>query len=108
MPFEKGKSGNPKGRAKGAENKVTKAARAMFLDVMEGELEHVQDQLTQLREDNPRDYLRALSQFLPYFIPKMVETEVKIVGPHREPSWFSEVIEREGVDEHKPNPLTND
>ena len=34
MPFKKGESGNPKGRAKGAESKLTKEAREMFLDTL--------------------------------------------------------------------------
>ena len=96
MPFKKGQSGNPSGRPKGATDKVTREARELFLSVMEGELEHVQEQLECLRRESSRDYLKALAAFLPYFLPKQTESEVTIVGAPHPPSWFDEVIEREG------------
>lgn len=73
----------------------------MFLDIMEGELEHVKDHLNQLRHDSSKDYLKTLAQFLPYFLPKMVEAEVKITGPSHEPSWFQEVLDREKPTKNK-------
>lgn len=93
MPFKKGQSGNPKGKPKGAKGIVTAQAREMFIGIMEGELDHVQEHLEALRRESSRDYLKCLAAFLPYFIPKQAETEVKIIGPHKEPSWFAEVLE---------------
>lgn len=108
MPFVKGQSGNPAGRPKGLKDKVTTEARHMFLSVMEGELEHVKGQLAVLREESARDYLKALAALLPYFLPKQTEAEVTIVGAPHPPSWFDEVLEREGVDPDQPNPLTDE
>jgi hypothetical protein len=108
MPFEKGQSGNPNGRPKGAKDKVTTEARQMFLGVMEGELHHVKGQLEALRHESARDYLKALAALLPYFLPKQTEAEVTIIGAPHPPSWFDEVLEREGVDPDQPNPLTHE
>ena len=45
MPFKKGQSGNPKGRPKGAQDKVSREARSLFIHIMEGEVGHIQDAL---------------------------------------------------------------
>jgi hypothetical protein len=103
--FTKGTSGNPNGRPKGAQDKVTREARQMFMAVMEGELDHIKGELIKLRAESPRDYLKALAAFLPYFLPKQTETEVTILGAPHPPSWFDEVIAKEG---HKANGLVND
>jgi hypothetical protein len=68
------KEGNP-GKPKGAENKTTKAAREIFLSIMEGEQAHIQICLTTVREKDPAKYLELLSKFYPYFIPKKIEVD---------------------------------
>lgn len=106
MAFKKGQSGNPSGRPKGAKDKVTREARELFLSVMEGELDNVKEQLAELRKESARDYLKALAAFLPYFLPKQTETEVTVIGAPHPPSWFDEVIEREG--DKSANVFVND
>jgi hypothetical protein len=96
MPFKKGESGNPNGKPKGAKGKVSTKARELFVQVMEGEMENIQDSLAVLRENSDEKYLKALSSLMPYFMPKQQETEIKFDEAVKPPSWFDEVLEREG------------
>lgn len=105
MTFIKGKGGNPEGRPKGSKNKVTEASKGIFLQVMEGELEHIQNSLDLLREESPEKYMRALSGLFPYFMPKQMETLIEISDGLSTPSWFDEVLERT---DQKEEHLTKD
>jgi hypothetical protein len=69
--FEKGNSGKPKG----AENKTTKAAKELFVQIMEGEVDHIKTSLDTIRKKNPALYLMTLSKFYPYFMPKKIEVD---------------------------------
>lgn len=69
--FEKGNPGKPKG----AKNQTTQAARELFLSIMEGEQQHIQECLSKVRTKNPAKYLEVLSKFYPYFIPKKIEVD---------------------------------
>jgi hypothetical protein len=67
--FEKGNPGKPKG----AENKTTKEARQLFLNIMEGEVDHIKNALEEIRDKDKAKYLELLSKFFPYFIPKKLD-----------------------------------
>ena len=95
MPFTKGESGNPAGRPKGVANKITQEGRELFIKIMDGQVEHIEAELALLRESSGEKYLKALASLFPYFLPKMVETQIHINEPLNEPSWFAEVLERE-------------
>jgi hypothetical protein len=69
--FVKGNSGKPKG----AENKTTKAAKELFVSIMEGEIDHIKDSLDKIRVKEPAKYLEVLSKFYPYFMPKKIEVD---------------------------------
>ena len=105
MPFKKGQSGNAKGRPKGSPNKVTEEARALFIHIMEGEVQNIQDALDGLRNESADKYLRALSQLFPYFMPKQQELQVSMDVEPTTPTWFDEVLER--TDQKESN-LGND
>jgi len=91
MPFEKGQSGNPAGRPKGAVNKVTAEKRALFLNVMEGQIDNIEDSLDRIREESDEKYVKALTGLLPYFLPKQQEIDVNVQEKASAPSWFDQV-----------------
>lgn len=66
--------GNP-GKPKGAENKTTKAAKELFVSIMEGQVDHIENALDKIREKDPSLYLTTLSKFYPYFMPKKIELD---------------------------------
>jgi hypothetical protein len=68
------KAGN-QGKPKGAENKTTKAAKELFVQIMEGQVDNIQESLERIREKDPGKYLEVLSKFFPYFIPKKMEID---------------------------------
>tara|TARA_R110000744_G_scaffold372161_1_gene483682 strand:- start:1399 stop:1698 length:300 start_codon:yes stop_codon:yes gene_type:complete len=78
MAFKKGESGNPKGREKGVENKITKEARDIFLETLEGQAPHIAKAFEEVRRDNPRAYLDLFAKYAQYFVPKKTENTDKI------------------------------
>ena len=64
MPFKKGQSKNPKGRPKGAQDKVSREARSLFIHIMEGEVGHIQDALDGSRQRKCRQVPSCLGSFV--------------------------------------------
>jgi hypothetical protein len=81
MPFKKGKSGNPKGKPKGSENKTTSEARQLFTSFMEGEVDKVKESFEKVRAKDHAKYLELLSKYFPYFIPKKSESDHNLKFP---------------------------
>jgi len=78
MAFKKGVSGNPKGREKGTDNKITKAAREVFLDTLEGQAEHIAIAFDKVRQESPKAYLELFAKYAQYFVPKKTESNDKL------------------------------
>lgn len=95
--FKKGQIANPKGRTKGAANKVTQDTRKIFKAMMEEEMPFIRDALEELREEGSAVYLRAITGLMPYFLPKVTEIEMKVSEVVKPPTWFG--LDAEDVDE---------
>lgn len=62
MPWQKGQSGNPGGRSKGARTKLTDA----FIRTVARDWEaHGEEVIRRVREEHPAAYLKALVSLLP-------------------------------------------
>ena len=71
--FKPGTSGNPNGKPKGAENKVTKEIRAKIGLILNNNIDKVQTDLDKLE---PKDRLNILLQLIKYVTPSLKAMEV--------------------------------
>lgn len=69
-PFVKGEA---PGKPKGAETLVKKEARALFLSIMEGQVDNIEEALESVRIKDPAKYIELLSKLFPYFMPKHID-----------------------------------
>ena len=68
--FEAGNKGKPKG----AENKTTKRAKELVVELVEAGLPDALEKLKSIKD--PKEYLDALSKFISYVVPKQVDTTI--------------------------------
>ena len=86
MPFKKGhKLG--KGRPKGKENKLTKDARQLFIETIEGQVPNINEAFLdvlngtedengeQITKPDPLRYLELMAKYAQYFVPKKTEND---------------------------------
>lgn len=81
--FEKNNPGKPKG----AENKTTKKAKELVVDLVEFGLPKAKDKLEAI--DNPKEYLEVLAKFISYVVPKksdidITDTTIKVITPNED------------------------
>ena len=87
MPFEKGKSGNPKGRKEGSINKKTEIWNEIgewFIN--EGVQAYKENLMDLMSSDNEDTRLKAMDKFnalIEFFKPKLARTE--LVGNDKKP-----------------------
>lgn len=69
----KGTVNNPNGRPAGTPNKITKKARELFIEIMDGEIQHIQKALSDIRKDNQIKYIECLAKLFQYTMPKQLD-----------------------------------
>lgn len=80
--FDKGKSGNPDGRAKGTPNKLTQTARELFVSILEGQVGNIEQAFTDVligtdtTRPDPAKYLELYAKYAQYFVPKKLDVEM--------------------------------
>ena len=67
--FSKGNAGKPKG----AQNKTTKRAKELVVELVEAGLPDALNKLKSIKD--PKEYLDALSKFISYVVPKQTVIE---------------------------------
>lgn len=69
----KGKSNNPAGKPKGAQNKSSKELKEFLLVVLSGQAENINDSLTKLKAESEAKYIHALTNLLPFVVAKQTD-----------------------------------
>lgn len=76
MAFKKGNK-HGEGRPKGSENKITKEARELFIETLEGQVPNIEDAFKKVYKDNPAKFLELFAKYAQYFVPRKAESEIK-------------------------------
>lgn len=75
MTFQKGQSGNPKGRPKGARQKLTEAfIKALSVDFCK----HGKKTLETVRKDDPAAYCKIVAQLVPKEVEATIDGDLKV------------------------------
>ena len=74
MPFEKGISGNPEGRPKGATNKTSMQLREMITDFLENNFEKVVSDFEGLK---PKERVKLYCDLLQYGLPRLQAVQLE-------------------------------
>lgn len=73
--FKPGESGNPNGRPKGKENKVTTEIREAYANLIHGNLDNITIWLQEVAQKDPQKAIDCLIKLSPFVLPKKTELQ---------------------------------
>jgi len=97
MPFKKGEISNPEGRKKGIPNKSTGKAKALFMEIMSGNVNKFKGALDYLYAKDKIKWLDVVSKFFPYYLPR--QTDITSGGESIRPDINISVVNKKIADE---------
>ena len=69
----KGVSNNPAGKPKGAVNRTTKEARELFVNIINGQTDFIEEALELVLKDSPSKYLDIMAKLYQYVMPRQLD-----------------------------------
>ena len=101
--FQKGVSGNPNGRKKGATNKTTAEIKEIITRIVGNQLEHIEKDLEKIRKSDPAEAMRLSSKFIDYVLPKQTKMEIEGELSHKVDKLVIEIKKNEQNSPHTNN-----
>ncbi len=96
MAFEKGISGNPDGRPRGAVNRTSSQLREMIAGFLETNFDRVQADFLELK---PRDRVKLYCDLLQYGLPRLqavqLETDIERLPDDQIDELYQRIIENQ-------------
>lgn len=93
MAFSKGRSGNPKGRPRGAKGKAPAMLAEQVHHLVEDNIEQLK---TDLKALSPADRVKAIIKLLDFVIPKFSKIETEVRKPIKQ---MSQIEAREFIEQ---------